>query len=121
MFRRIQHLLLSLMAAFVAAAEPNVLADWPDDPAVNLTIANRPGEQVQPKIRVTTDGGAYVSGFDNATGGYDVYLRRLDSAGNELWAHNGVLLADRGYGSTHDYDLDIDTSGNPLVTFRDDR
>ncbi|MCH7721471.1 MAG: hypothetical protein IH988_10885 [Planctomycetes bacterium] len=118
---RIQHLLLSLTGAFVAAAEPNVLAGWPDDPAVNLAIADRPGEQVQPKIRVTTDGGAYVSWFDNATGGYDVYLQRLDSAGNELWVHNGVLLANRGYSSTQDYDLDIDTSGNALVTFRDDR
>ena len=121
MSRYSQFPVLALAGVVPIAIAASALAEWPDDPAVNLAIADRPGEQVQPKIRVTSDGGAYVSWFDNSTGGYDVYLQRLDAAGNELWAHNGVLLADRGFSSTQDYDLDIDTSGNALVTFRDDR
>ena len=96
-------------------------AQWSDDPALNLAIADRTGEQIQAKARSTPDGGAYVSWFDNSAGGYDVYLQRLDAGGNELWPHNGVLIADRGFSSTQDYDLDLDTAGNALLTFRDDR
>ncbi|MCP3960799.1 MAG: hypothetical protein GY719_23390 [bacterium] len=93
---------------------------WSDDPAANLVIADRTGEQVQAKVVPTADGGCYVSWFDNATGGYDVYLQRLDAAGNEQWAHNGVLVADRGFSSTQDYGLAVDTAGNALLAFRDD-
>ncbi len=96
-------------------------ADWPQSATTNLPIADRNGEQTQPKIRTLPDGGAYISWFDNATGGYDVYLQRLNAAGHEQWPHNGVLLADRGFSSTQDYDLDIDVTGNALLTFRDDR
>jgi len=96
-------------------------AQWPDDPAANLSIGDLSGEQVQAKVRVTPDGGAYVSWFDNTSGGYDVTLQRLDTDGNELWAHNGIVIADRSFSSTQDYDLDIDTAGNALLAFRDDR
>jgi len=111
----------SVWAVLLAATAGPVGAQWPGDPAANLAIADLSGEQVQAKIRVTPDGGAYVSWFDNSTGGYDVTLQRLDADGNELWAHNGVLIADRGFSSTQDYDLDLDTAGNALLTFRDDR
>jgi hypothetical protein len=84
-------------------------------------IADRSDEQVQSKLVATTDGGFYVSWFDNATGGYDVYLQRLDAAGVEQWPHNGMLVADRGYSSTMDYGLSIDTAGNALLAFNDDR
>ena len=45
---------------------------------VNLGVAVKPDEQVQPKIRPTPDGGCYISWFDNdPTGsppfGYDVF------------------------------------------------
>ena len=96
-------------------------AQWSSDPAVNLAIADRPGEQVQPKIVATTDGGAYLSWFDNSEGGYDVYLQRLDAGGNEQWAHDGILIADRTFSSTEDYDLGVDAADNALLTFRDTR
>ena len=112
------HLLLCLV---MLSPVPTALAQWSDDPAVNLAIADRSGEQTQPKIRALPDGGAYISWFDNSAGGYDVYLQRLNAAGLELWPHNGVLIADRGFSSTQDYDLDIDTQGHALLTFRDDR
>ena len=105
-------LLLTTMAA---------LADWPSDPAANLAVADRTGEQVQAKIAPTDDGGCYVSWFDNAAGGYDVYLQHLDAGGNELWGHNGVLIADRSFSSTEDYGLDVDAAGNAVLAFRDDR
>jgi hypothetical protein len=94
---------------------------WTDDPTQNLAVADRTGEQVQAKIRATSDGGAYISWYDNSTGGYDVYLQRLDADGVEQWAHNGVLIADRSFSSTQDYDLAVDADDYALLTFRDDR
>lgn len=96
-------------------------AQWPNSNASALVVANRTSEQVQPKIAPRSDGGCYVSWFDNAAGGYDVYLQRLDRHGNELWPHNGVLIADRGLSSTTDYDLDVDANGNAILAFNDDR
>jgi hypothetical protein len=94
---------------------------WSSDPTTNLAIADRPGEQSVPLIHATSDGGCYVSWFDGSTGRYDVYLQRLDPAGNELWAHNGLLLADRSFEWTQYYGLDVDASDNALLAFRDDR
>ena len=92
-------------------------AQWSTDPAVNLTIADQPDGQVQPKIVATTDGGFYVSWFD-AGSGYDVHLQRLAADGGEQWVHNGVLVADRAFSSTEDYGLDIDAAGNALLAYR---
>jgi len=96
-------------------------AQWSSDPAANLAVADRTGDQVQPKLGMTSDGGCYLSWFDNATGGYDVYLQRLDASGVEQWEQNGVLLADRGVSSTVDYDLVVGSSGDAFVAFNDDR
>jgi len=96
-------------------------AQWPTSPAAPLVVADRSGEQVQPKIAAIAGGGFYVSWFDNSAGGYDVYLQRLDVEGFELWPHDGVLVADRSFSSTQDYGLSVDTEGNALLAFRDDR
>ncbi|MBX3396125.1 MAG: hypothetical protein KF841_12250 [Phycisphaerae bacterium] len=88
---------------------------------MNLAIADSPGEQTQSKIRSTADGGAYISWFDNRSGGYDVYLQRIDKNGVEQWQHNGILIADRNFSSTQDYGLAVDADGNALITYRDDR
>ncbi|HEX5123704.1 MAG TPA: hypothetical protein VFV97_10705 [Rhodanobacteraceae bacterium] len=107
-----------VVAATLLTALPcAVQAQWSSDPANNLVIADRDNEQVQPKMVPTGDGGFYISWFDNATGGYDVYLQRIDAGGNELWPHNGILVADRNFSSTEDYGLDIDADGNALLAF----
>ena len=107
---------LTLSAALIATTAS---AQWSTDPALNFSLADGPGEQILPKIAATADGGCYVSWFDGGAG-YDVRLQRLDAAGNELWAHNGVLVRDRSFSSVQDYGLDIDASGAALLTFRDD-
>lgn len=101
-------------AAFVS---PGLHAQWSDDPAQNLVLADRPGGQVQPKLVATADGGFYVSWFD-AGSGYDVYLQRLSADGVEQWSHNGVRVADRGFTSTEDYGLAIDANGDALIAYR---
>jgi hypothetical protein len=104
----------AVAASFATVAH----AQWSTDPNANLVVADGTNEQVQPKMAATADGGFYVSWFDNSTGGYDVRLQRLDVAGNELWPHNGVLVADRDFSSTEDYGLSIDADGNALLAFR---
>jgi hypothetical protein len=119
MRRQSRYLLAVLLTALTLFSATH--AEWSDDPSKNLAIANLVHDQVQPKVVATSDGGCYISWFDNTAGGYDLYLQRLDAHGNELWAHNGVLVADRSFSSTQDYGLDVDTAGNALLAFRDDR
>jgi hypothetical protein len=94
-----------------------VHAQWSDNPAANLILADGDGEQVQPKMVATGDGGFYVSWF-NSNDGYSVYLQRLDADGVEQWVHNGLLVAARNFSSTQDYGLAIDSDGNALLSFR---
>ena len=108
------------LLVLLASAAPAV-AQWSSDASINLALADAGGDQVQSKIRTLPDGSSYVSWFDNQTGGYDVRLQRLSAGGVEQWAHGGVLLADRSYSSTVDYDLRVDAQGNALVAFNDDR
>ncbi len=99
----------------------SLVAQWSDDASMNQVVADRSGEQTQPKLHVNVDGSVYVSWFDNSAGGYDVYLQLLDANGVSQWVANGVLIADRGFSSTQDYDLDGDDAGNAYLTFRDNR
>ena len=96
-----------------------LLAQWP--PADGFPLADREEQSNLVKVHPTSDGGCYVSWFDNADSGYDVYLQRLDAAGNELWIHNGVKIANRNMDWTADYGLDVDADGNAVLAFRDDR
>ncbi|MCB9913911.1 MAG: hypothetical protein H6828_02035 [Planctomycetes bacterium] len=95
-------------------------AQWSSDPMANLAIGDAASDQNQAKIVATADGGCYVSWFDGIGSGWDVRLQKLDAAGNELWAHNGVLVRDRSYSSTQDYGLDLDATGGAVLAFRDD-
>ncbi len=107
-------------ALLVLASAP-VLGQYSSSNTSNLPVADLGSEQVQPKVRATSDGGCYVAWFDNAGGGYDVKLQRLNARGYEQWAHNGVLIADRSVSSTVDYDLIVDSAGNAVIAFNDDR
>jgi hypothetical protein len=91
---------------------------WPPDDG--LAIGDRTAQQSVPKVRATDDGGCYISWFDNASVGYDVYLQHLDAAGNEVWPHNGVRIAERAFTWTQDYGLAVDTAGNAVMAFLDD-
>ena len=111
-------LTLLVLAVLPAAA----LAVWSADPQVNLAIADRPNDQVVPKIAARADGGCYVGWFDLASGNYDVYLQRLDAAGNEQWAHNGILVSDHTQDTwITDWDLIADSEGGAVLVFSDIR
>jgi hypothetical protein len=118
--------LASFVACLIFSWNPSLRAQWTSDPMVNLPIAVKPSDQVQPKIRPTPDGGSYISWFDNDPNGrppfgYDVYLQRLSEKGYVRWHDKGLRLADLGMSSTQDYGLDVDAEGNALLAFLDDR
>ena len=92
-------------------------AQWSDNPASNLVVSDIAGGNTQAKIVAAPDGGFYVSSFDNIGNGFDVRLQRLDASGNEIWAHDGVLVANRSYGYTYDYGLAVDSDGNAYLSY----
>ncbi len=106
-----------VMVSGLATACP---AQWSTDPANTLRVGDRANDQIQPKIQPTPDGGCWISWFDNAKGGYDVYVQRLTLTGQEAFAHNGVLVCDRSVSSTVDYDMIVNSQGDAVVTYNDD-
>ena len=97
-----------------------VQAQWNPDSSRNLGIAVTIGEQVTPKIVETTDGGCYISWFDNRNGNYCMYLQRLNSLGEAQWETNGLLISDHDQSSSLvDYDLTADQADNAVVVFTD--
>ena len=113
---------LTIRILFLFAACTPLRAQWSNDPAANLAIADRPGVQVLPKIAARASGGSYVGWLDHASGNYDVYLQRLDSIGVELWRHDGrSISAHTSAGSPPDWDLVADSSGECVLVFADAR
>jgi hypothetical protein len=100
----------------------DAFAQWPDDPAANLAIADATGEQVVPKVARTADGSTYVAWFDTQTGAYQVRLQLLSPDGVELWEHNGIVVSAHPQSSSLvDWDLLADTAGNAVLVFTDTR
>jgi len=117
-------LLAAAAGLAIGATSTTSLAQWSTDAFSPLYIASGSGDRNQPKIVPTPDGGCFVVWFDNATGGYDVRIQRLDELGNPVFTPTGpggMLVADRGFSSTQDYDLIIDSSGHAVVVYRDDQ
>ncbi|GJM21528.1 MAG: hypothetical protein DHS20C15_14430 [Planctomycetota bacterium] len=104
----------------VLALAPLSHAQWGSDPATNSALADGASDQTQSKLQPTADGGMYLSWFDGIGTGFDVRLQRVDADGNEVFAHNGVLVEDRSFSSTQDYGLGISANGNALLAYRAD-
>lgn len=110
-----------LLVAILLLAHP-ALAQWSSDPNVNLAICDTTGSQELPKIALTSDGGCYVSWFDTRSGGYRVYMQRLDAQGVKQWGSTGLLIsANPQNSSLVDYDLAVDDSNYAVVVFTDIR
>ncbi len=100
----------------------SAFAQWSTDPNTNLMICDVTGEQVLPKISLTSDGGCYIAWFDTRTGNYNVYLQRLDPAGNKMFATDGLLISDNTQNSyIVDWDMMTDNNDNAVIAFSDIR
>ena len=85
---------LVLISFFLAGFNITIFSQWSGDPMQNLLISDLTGEQVLPKIALTSDGGCYIVWFDTRTGNYNVYLQRLDASGNKMFDADGLLISD---------------------------
>ena len=110
------------IALFVLALPGKTKAQWSGDPSINLVVCDTTGEQALAKIAVTSDGGTYISWFDNRSGSYAVYLQRLDQLGYKMWDTNGLLISNNPQStSLVDYDLIVDADDNAVIVFTDTR
>lgn len=98
-------------------------AQWSTDASIPTLISGFTGEQVMPKVAITTEGNTYICRFDNQNGAYQVFLQLLSPSGIPLWTlPTGVLV------SAHpqmtwltEYDLTVDQNSNALIVFQDIR
>jgi hypothetical protein len=114
--------LFSLIVLMLFSFSFKLSAQWSSDPATNLQVCDVTGEQALPKIASTSDGGCYISWFDNRNGSYAVYLQRLDVMGNKLWATDGLLISNNAQNtSLVDWAIASDNHNNAILTFTDTR
>ena len=97
-------------------------AQWPVNPGANLPVCNTIGDQAVPKIAAGGDGSTWIAWFDTRGGSYAVYAQKLDLAGNEVFAHNGLLVsANPQSSSLVDWDIESDGAGGCVLAFTDIR
>lgn len=114
--------LLSVFAALAAAGASPVAATWSSDATSNLAVADGSGDQVLPLVGSTSDGGLWLGWFDNRSGAYRVYVQRLDAAGREQFAHNGLLVSAHPQNTAlFGWDLIVDTEDHCVLVFSDTR
>jgi hypothetical protein len=114
--------LFFIFILFLVFINTKINAQWSSNPAVNLTICDTTGEQVQPKLGITSDGGCYIGWFDNRGGSYAVYLQKLNAQGVKQFPANGLLISNNPQSSsTVDWDLAVDDSDCCVLAFTDTR
>ena len=107
----------AVLVLAVSLCPADLQAQWTDDPAVNTSLAEGSGDQVQPKMIADGFGGFYLSWF-SSNGGYDVYLQHFDADGSPAWDESGLLVADRNFSSTEDYGLAVTADGDAVLAYR---
>jgi hypothetical protein len=111
-----------IILSLIATIPLTVKAQWSSNPLQNLGIGVGTGEQSIPKIAATSDSGCYLSWFDSRSGGYCVYMQRLNALGVPQWTTNGLLISSHPQStSLVNYDLTVDPFDNAVVVFTDTR
>jgi len=111
-----------ILLLIIAFSSGSLFAQWSSNPSVNLTVCDTTGEQVLPKIAATSDGGCYIGWFDARSGGYAVYLQKLDAQGVKQFPANGLLISNNPQStSLVDWDLAVDDSNCCVLAFTDTR
>ncbi len=88
--------------------------------ANGVIMVNEATDQFEPKLVSDGAGGAIVCWTDPRSGAYDVYARKINSAGAPQWAANGVALVSWG-GDQRLSRIVSDGAGGAVVAWRDDR
>lgn len=97
-------------------------AQWSANTALNTVVCDTTGEQLLPKIGMTSDGGCYIGWFDSRAGGYAVYLQKLNAQGEKQFPAGGLLISNNPQSSSLvDWDLAVDDSNCCVLAFTDTR
>lgn len=97
-------------------------SQWTSDTSQNTQVCGSSNAQSLPKISKTTDGGCYISWFDQRNGPYYVYLQRLNVQGVPQFAANGLLISSNPQSSSLvDWYMTTDDANNAVITFTDTR
>ncbi|MFZ1459316.1 MAG: hypothetical protein WAU38_00840, partial [Ignavibacteria bacterium] len=97
-------------------------SQWTNNTVTNTVISNPSGDQATPKIAITSDGGCYITWFDNRAGSYAVYLQKLNKYGIAQFQNNGLLISSNPQSSSlQDINIDVDASDNAVLVFTDQR
>jgi hypothetical protein len=108
--------ILSIMLTLVFTADLH--AEWKPD---GVSIASTYESQEDIVIIADGEGGAFIAWEDQRTGVYfDIYMQRIDSYGNPLWADNGVAVRS-STNSSYRPSLALDGAGGVIVTWEDNR
>ncbi len=111
-----------LLTVLLPVLANSASAQWPSNPAANLAVCDATGDQGVPKVAAGGDGSTWTAWFDNRGGGYAVYAQKLDAAGNEVFAHNGLLVsANPQDSSLVDWGIASDGAGGCVLAFTDIR
>ena len=110
------------LVSFLIFISITSFAQWNSDPAVNFRIGDTTMSQDLPKVATSPDGGSYISWFAGGSGGYKLYMQRLDAAGKKQWGEGGLLISAHPQNSyLVDYSLITDKNNNAVVAFVDVR
>jgi len=111
-----------ILLLLLMVTSSSLFAQWSSNPSINLTICDTTNEQVLPKIATTNDGGCYIGWFDARSGGYAVYLQRLNPQGVKQFPAGGLLISNNPQSSSLvDWDLAVDDSNCCVLAFTDTR
>jgi hypothetical protein len=96
-FRKMPLLALSVMLSLliIVSVPQLALADWSTDTTVNTPVTTAPDTQGAHFIVADGGGGFFAVWHDKrnlATTNFDIYAQHFDTAGNALWAANGVAV-----------------------------
>src|SRR5262245_3886085 len=82
----------ALVVTLALAAASPALAAWSHDPTVNTPISVGLFARLEPVEISDGAGGVIMAWTDQRSGGYDIYVQRLDQAGRKLWGATDVPL-----------------------------
>lgn len=107
--------LYALALGALIVAVPSVWAQWAPDGVPVCTVS---GDQERPAIIPDGSGGAIVAWEDYRSGDYDIYVQRIDAAGEERWTAGGVAVCVIS-GTQYAPQTVSDGSGGVIVTWQD--
>ncbi len=112
-----------ILLAFFVILAGTASSQWTSNPSLNTNVCDTTGEQVLPKIALTSDGGCYIGWFDQRSGGYKVYLQRLNPQGIKQFSDGGLLISGNNPQSSSlvDWGLAVDDSNCCVLSFTDTR